>query len=137
SGTRSKCPGSTDTLNVSGGASYKWANGSTSDKYITGSINADSIITVVAYNSFGCSDTAYFTINVSPLPVITITDTNTCLNNPVTIHASASGGGPYTYLWSPGGETNNSITVRDTDKTYTLIVSGQCKATSAITLKPV
>ncbi len=51
-GTSVKCKGKTDTLTAGGGTSYLWSNGSTKSTYITGPINADSTITLVAYNSF-------------------------------------------------------------------------------------
>lgn len=63
-GTSFKCKGKTDTLTVSGGTTYLWSNGSTTTIYFTGPIEADSTITVVAYNSLGCSDTAHFYITV-------------------------------------------------------------------------
>jgi uncharacterized repeat protein (TIGR03803 family) len=63
-GTSIKCKGKTDTLTASGGTKYLWSNGSTQTTYFTGPINADSTITLVAYNSFGCTDTAHFTITV-------------------------------------------------------------------------
>ena len=47
-----------------------------------------------------------------------------CPDHPVTLCGSASGGtAPYTYEWSPGGETTEDITV-STPGTYTLTVTG-------------
>lgn len=137
SGSLSKCKGQEDTLTVSGGINYLWSDGLTTDKYYTGNINADSTITVISYNSLGCSDTASFTITISPSPGILLTDTNNCLNGPAVIHATASGTGHFTYLWSPGGETNNSITVPDTGQQYTVTVSNGCSAQQSIRLTPV
>ena len=137
SGSTSKCKDEKDTLSVSGGMTYLWSNGVTEDKYYTGDIDADSTITVISYNSFGCADTGSFTITISPSPGILLTDTNNCLNSPAIIHATATGTGPFTYLWSPGGETNNSITVPDTGQQYTVKVSNGCSAKQSISLIPI
>ena len=134
SGTPSKCKGLTDTLFVSGGSTYKWSNGNTSNTYITGPLDGDSTITVVDYNSIGCPDTAHYTITIAPSPSVTVTNPKSCLNNPVVITATASGTGPFTYSWSPGGQTNDSIIVPDTNQTYTVTVSNGCKSSKIITL---
>ncbi len=86
-----------------------------------------------------CPDTASFKIKAMPLPVITITDTNSCLKNPVTIHATVSdtAQGPFSYLWSPGGATSQSITVPDTGQSVTVKVSNGCAVTGTVTLTPV
>lgn len=135
-GTHFKCLGSTDTLTVTGANSYIWGNGSTTDTYITGTINADSVITVTGFNSIGCPESKTFTINVAPPPNVTLTYTNTCLNSPVNIQAVTSGQGPFTYSWAPGGETGSSIMVPDTGQTYTVTVSNGCKTTHTVTLTP-
>lgn len=136
-GSSSKCKGIKDTLTASGGTTYLWDNGSTSDTYITGAIEADSNITITAYNSIGCPDTGSYKIKVFPLPNVTLTDTNTCLNSPVVIYAMASGIGPFTYSWSPGGGTDSSITVPDSSRIYTVTVSNGCAVQKTIRLAPV
>lgn len=138
-GSISKCKGFTDTLIASGDNSYFWSNGSTGNKYITGAIEADSTIMLIGFNSHGCPDTAKFNISIFPSPQIALLDTNTCLNNPVTIYAIATGKDSNTdsYKWSPGGETGNSITVPDTGQTYTVTVSNGCITTGKIKLNPV
>jgi gliding motility-associated-like protein len=135
-GSANKCNGIADTLTVSGGTTYKWSNGSTTTNYFTGGIMGDSTITVIAYNSLGCPGTAQFTISVTPSPSVTVTYTNTCLNNPVVIKAYALGTGPFTYSWSPGGQTSDSIIVPDTVKSYTVTVSNGCKFSKTIKLIP-
>lgn len=136
-GTAFKCTGAEDTLTVSGGAYYQWGNGSTSDTYFTGPIEADSIITVTAYNSLGCASTANFVIDVAPSPNVMVTDTNTCFNSPVTIHTSVNGTGPFTYSWAPGNSTNSFITVPDSGQTYTVTVSNGCVSQQTVHLFPI
>jgi gliding motility-associated-like protein len=133
-GSMTKCKGVKDTLTVSGGTSYLWSDGSTKTTYYTGPIKADSTITVISYNSLGCPDTEKFPITVTPPPALAISDTNTCFNNLMNIHALASGSGTITYLWSPGGETNSTITVPDTGQSYTVTASNGCPVVKTVRL---
>ncbi len=128
SGTSWKCFGIKDTLTASGGTTYKWGNGSTKSTYYTGPINKDSTIKLIAYNSLGCSDTTYFTITERTKPTIKpIPPAVSCGGSPVILTASATGTGPFSYTWEPGGATTSSITVNDTVQTsYTVIVSNGC-----------
>lgn len=64
SGASLKCKGSRDTLTVAGGKTYLWSNGNTTTTYVTGPIQADSTITVTAYNVLGCSHDTTFKIAV-------------------------------------------------------------------------
>lgn len=136
-GAISRCPGFTDTLIASGDNSYLWESGTRGSQYITGGIYADSTITVIGFTSQGCPDTASFKISMHPFPKVVISDTNSCYRSPVTIHAQASGEGPFTYLWMPGGATDSNIVVPDTGQTLTLTVSNGCDTTEQVTLVPV
>ena len=134
-GTLWKCAGVKDTLTVTGGTTYKWSNGTTSTSYITGPIKGDSIITVVAYNSLGCSDTTRFTITERIKPVISqIKPSVTCHGSPVTLTANATGSGTLTYKWSDGETTSTITVIGDTGTTtYTVTVSNGCpSSTTAI-----
>ncbi len=137
-GTAWKCFGAKDTLTVSGGTTFVWSNGSTKTSYFTGPINADSTITLVAFNALGCPDTTHFTITERTKPSIKpIPPAVSCGGSPVTLTANATGTGPYTYLWEPGGATSSSITVNDTIKTtYTVIVSNGCPSSVQTTISP-
>jgi len=73
SGTSFKCRGETDTLTVScshGPDTYIWSNGNTTTTYITGPIDADSTITVTAFNALGCSHDTTFMIVLRPPPCL-------------------------------------------------------------------
>ncbi len=138
-GTAWKCLGKTDTLFASGGTTYLWSNGSTGTKYITKNIDADSTITLIAFNSLGCADTTTFTITLRAAPKVTVNPPSlTCANQPVVLTANATGTGSLTYLWEPGGETSSSITVTDSvSTTYTLTVSDGCTTFKTTTITPV
>lgn len=105
-GDRTICQGRSSVLTATGGTSYLWSNGSTSDVIVVNP-NFTTSYTVTAYNSFGCSATATATITVNVLPSIIFSgNTSFCQGGSTTI--TASGGN--IYLWNTGA-TTNSITV--------------------------
>ncbi len=89
-----------------------------------------------------CQNTTQATIYISdytPLTLAASNDTSICTGGTVTISANvANGVQPYTYLWSPGGQTSSSITVSPTvNTTYTVAVTDSCNSpqkTEAITV---
>ncbi len=129
-----KCKGVKDTLTVTGGVTYKWSNGSTSTTYYTGPINADSTITVTAYNAIGCSHDTTFKITVKPITDTVNKPIVACRGSMVELVANPIGAGPFTYKWSPGGETTDSISVVDTAATnYTVTLFKDGCANTEIT----
>lgn len=54
-GSSFECKGHKDTLAVCCGSSYLWSNGDTTNIYITGPIDADSVIYVTVRNQLGCA----------------------------------------------------------------------------------
>ena len=139
SGSTWKCLGVRDTLHVSGpnGTTFLWNDGSTTTSYLTGPIDADSSFNVIATNG-GCSDTTYFTVTLKIKPNIIITPpVLTCAGNSVLLKAAASGTGPFYYLWTPDGQTTDSITVNPSGPTtYVVYVSNGCKNAKATTVFP-
>lgn len=138
-GTRLKCHGVKDTLAVSGGSTYIWSNGSTTTSYITGAIKADSIISVTVENNFGCAVKDTFNITLKNPPQITNISpaSGECGGHPATIGVTAKGNGPFTYTWSPGGATSDSITVSpDSATTYTVSISNGCKVSETVLVSP-
>jgi subtilisin-like proprotein convertase family protein len=91
--------------------------------------------TVVTTSTTGCSATTTTTITAGvPLAVTIETTANPiCEGDEMTLTANASGGGePFSYLWSPGGATTQSIAVSPTDDTeYTVTVEDACDNTVA------
>ncbi len=136
-GTPWKCAGNTDTLFVSGGSKYKWSNGSTSTSYITGPINADSSITVTSVNSLGCSKDTTFIISLRTATAIISPPAVTCSGSEIRLQVSPTGVGPFTYLWTPGGATTDTMTVNPTSTTiYTVTVFNGCLTTKVTTVIP-
>jgi hypothetical protein len=106
SGPLNICHGDTVTLNASGGFSYFWNNG-VSSQSIAAVATGDYVVT--ATTSSGCSSTASVAVIVNEIPSgILIADGNNFLCPGEVIQLSAVPGN--TYLWSPNGETTTEIT---------------------------
>ncbi len=118
------CSGVKDTLHVSGGSTYKWSNGSTSTSYITGVINADSVVKVVAYNSLGCLDSTRFVIDVIT-QTVTVAGASICSGDCVTLKAISTGNG-ITYNWSNGATTDTTTVCDTANTTYSVTVNNGC-----------
>jgi len=87
-----------------------------------------------ATNASGTSTNAQITINVIAKPAATITASSNivCGNDSVTL--TANSGTNFTYLWSPGNQTTQSIkTVTAGSYTVTVNGGGNCTTTSAAT----
>jgi len=75
---------------------------------------ASQAYTVTVTSDAGCQSQGNVTVTTSaPITAATITGNLAfCAGGSTTLTAvPTDGAGPYTYLWSPGGETTNSITV--------------------------
>jgi gliding motility-associated-like protein len=103
--TSSICEGTNTTLNASGGIKYKW--------YPSDLLNNDSIANpvaqpvdttkfmVIATNEYGCTDTAYQTVNIWKKPVANAgPDKRTRVGLPVTLEGSSKGTDAK-YFWTP------------------------------------
>lgn len=100
------CSGTGATISASGGSTYAWSNGSSSQSV---SINPSSTTTyTVTVSNGSCSSTDQVTVFVSAPVIANITATlpTVCLGQSTTL--SASGGD--TYQWSTG-DAGSSITV--------------------------
>lgn len=109
SANTSICEGQSVQLNTTGAVSYSWSP-------VTGLSNpnianplATPVITteyhVTGINANGCMAKDTVTIDVSPKPVITISnDTSICLNTSVQLHAS----GGSIYNWTPGATLSST-----------------------------
>ena len=133
-------PSVTLTASASGGSapySYTWSPGGQTTQSIT--VGAPATYTVVVTGTNGCSSSDSVTVTEeSGRPVVDAgaDKTLTCSQTSVTLDASVSGGvAPYSYAWSPGGQTTQDITVT-TPATYTLTVTGAngCSASDSVTV---
>ncbi len=128
------CAGQITVLTASGGVTYSWSSGETTDS-ITVSPLATSSYTVTGTTGDGCSDTDVAVVTVFPIPVIPVNSATICSGQ--TVILTAAGG--TTYSWS-GGETTDSISVTPAvDDSYTVTgTSNGCSdtAVSVVTVNP-
>ncbi|HEU4719596.1 MAG TPA: SprB repeat-containing protein, partial [Bacteroidia bacterium] len=115
--TNASCSGSCNgsaNVNASGGNppySYQWAPGG----QITPSINnlCAGSYTVTGTDATNCTSTATVTVTEPPVLMANVTSSNVSCNGGAngTATSNPSGGtGPYSFQWSPGGQTTPSIT---------------------------
>lgn len=135
------CPGDEVTLNAvgSGGTgnfTYTWTNPSASTASINVSPNESTTYTVVLGDSL-CGNvitqTASFTVNpptIAPVVIPTFGNVNILCPGTqiiVAINPTQTGNSNFTFLWTPTGETTNSITVVANQTTdYIVTATGLC-----------
>jgi hypothetical protein len=126
----------TATNNPAGTYTYNWLpSGGTG---ATASGLSAGTYTVTATSTNGCSNIETVTITQPPAFVATISKTDvSCFggsNGAATVNPSGAPG-PYTYFWSPTGETSSTISnLTARSYTVTVVSSGGCVATTSTTL---
>ncbi|MDP4266311.1 MAG: T9SS type A sorting domain-containing protein [Bacteroidota bacterium] len=129
------CGGVTTTCTGSGGSSYLWSTGSTSN-YITVKPAATSTYDVTVSSAQGCTATAQaiITVNAAPTPSLDFTAQTVCTGTSATFTASGAGTG--TYLWSNGDATAATTIANPTvTATYTVTVTDANACTATINAK--
>ena len=136
------CNGDTTTLiatpDIPGGT-YQWSNGPTLQSIDVNPGLPGATYTVV-YTLTGCTAQASGIVTVNPVPIIVIAPVIICFGETANLTAVANLPGG-TYLWTPGGETSNSITVSPTvttnySATYSLLGCSSPLASGQVTVKP-
>lgn len=126
------CNGDIATLTASGGTTYLWSTGAT-----TNLINVSPIATTsytVTANSSGCTGTAIATVTVNPLPIITVNSPTICAGDLAALVA----GGATSYTWSSGA-VSSGVNTADASplvtSTYTVTGSSLgCTSTAVSTV---
>ena len=135
-GVSEVCQGGVVTLTASGGTSYVWSTGETTQS-ITRVISATTLFTVTAQNSSGCTSTASHLVTANALPVASISGVlEICVGGSTTLTATGAGLGG-TYTWN-NAATGATITVNPTSDTeYIVIVRNAqgCEAEARQTVK--
>ncbi len=132
------CDGESTEITVNTDPSYSilWSTGDTGTSIsVSPTTTTDYSVTVTSEQ---CSNSGTAEIVVNPLPVVTITSsesTTICLGGSTTLQANA--GGNVTYLWS-NGSTDESIDVAPSSSTtYTVTATDNngCETSSQITIE--
>ena len=116
------CPNDSTTITAVGADSYLWSpnNGlsSTTGNIVKASPDSTQLFTIVGSNTWGCTDTTTVNTTVSPIPVISGSD-SICDSQTATLTA-VSNMANTSFLWSTG-ETTSSINVSPaTTTTYSV-----------------
>ena len=127
------CNGQNATLNATTsipGGTYAWSNGSVTPN-ITVSPNATTTYALVYTAPTGCQNAAVTgTVTVNPIPSVTVLNDTICNGSSATLIATPSFPGG-TYLWSPGGQTTQTITISPNATTaYSVVYSSGANCAS-------
>ncbi|MBM3165427.1 MAG: gliding motility-associated C-terminal domain-containing protein [Bacteroidetes bacterium] len=127
------CNGQSATLNSTTsipGGTYAWSNGSVTPN-ITVSPNTTTTYSLVYTAPTGCQNTAVIgTVTVNPVPTVSVLNDTICNGSSSTLTATPSFPGG-TFLWSPGGQTTQNITVSPNSTTvYSVIYSSGANCAS-------
>ena len=140
-GDSTTCPGQSVTLTAAGGNSYVWSTGETTPviNVAPGSTNSYSVIAYVG----SCADTAQYTVNVVPPPVVELgADTSIIIGQSFTLNAT----GASQYSWIPPNEgiapseLNSSNPTVTPEESFTYCVVGEqngCVDTACINVEVV
>ncbi len=136
------CVGQSSNLssNVVGGASpytYLWSNGSTLPSTLVSPIVTTSY-TVNITDVNGCTTTGSVIVTVNPSLTIsaTATPSSICVGQSSNLSANAGGGngGPYNFMWLPGGSGQTINVTPATTTIYTVTVSDGCSPSVSTTV---
>lgn len=131
------CAGGSATLTAQGGSSYMWSTGATTSTIVV-SPTTTTNYSVVVSNGGNCSDSAAVTVTSGASPnVIVIANDASCSTCPDGSATAFTSGGvqPYTYLWTPSGQTTLTATGL-APGTYTVCVTGSngCTECDSVTV---
>ncbi len=123
------CAGSSASLTATGGASYIWSTGATTNP-ITVTPASTTTYTVTASNAVGCSATATGTVTVNARPTPTVNNAAICSGAAATLTAT----GGVSYHWSTGATTASISTTVVGTYTVTATNAAGCTATASGTV---
>lgn len=142
-GNATVCEGEQATLNASpsvGGGDFTWSPGGETTQSITVSPLVTTTYSVVYEVGQCTSAPVNATVTVLPLPTVSLDNESVCAGSSITLTATPSVGGG-DFMWSPGGELTQSITVSPTlSSSYSVVYDdGQCQSvpvTALVTVLP-
>ncbi|TND10638.1 MAG: psrP1 [Bacteroidetes bacterium] len=136
SGNTNICLGQSTTLTAAGSGSFSWSSGgSAASETVSPTITTSYTVTVTDPN--GCNGIDSVTVNVIPLPVVSVSGaTAICAGSSATL--TATGGG--NYAWSSGGTAAGETVSPSVTTTYTVTVTDTSgcsdSAVATVTVNP-
>jgi hypothetical protein len=124
------CAGETFSLTATGGKSYLWADGNTSDK-VNVSTNGPTTYNVTVTGNSGCTKVLTTTVQgVPPLPkpIISVLGVAKFCDGGSTILSSTTGPAGTQYIWTGSTATTQSITVTKTGDFTVKLKNGTCES---------
>ncbi len=96
----SVCFGYTMMVVANGASNYSWSTGATTNTTVIQPFS-NATFSVVGTNGGSCSDTAFLSLSVMPLPSVSasVSHTMACVGQNITLNAS---GNATQYVWNPG-----------------------------------
>ena len=131
-GSTSICQGQSTMLTATGGNTYVWSTGSTTDHI---DVSQTGVYTVTATNSEGCSAATNVAVTVNPLPAVSINGiTSFCQGQSTTLTAN----GGVVYAWNNGDFTPSVTISQGGVYTVTATNAAGCSSTAeaTVTVKP-
>ncbi|MEM7375179.1 MAG: GEVED domain-containing protein, partial [Bacteroidota bacterium] len=128
-GATDYCEGSNTTLDAgSGFSSYLWSPGGETTQTISATAGTYSVTVTDANGCSGTSADVVVTENANPIPVISGSTTYCASAGSTTLEAGSVFA---SYLWSPGGETTQTISATAGTYSVTVTDANGCSGTSA------
>lgn len=118
------CFGYTMTVTANGASNYNWSTGATSNTLVVQPFS-NSTYSIVGTNGGLCSDTAFLSLSVLPLPSVSASVSNTlaCIGQSISLNASGTAGN--IYYWQPINLLGQNQVVQIlTPTTYTVYGQG-------------
>ena len=130
-GNNSICLGQSTTLTASGSpTTYVWNNGTTNiSTVVSPTVTTNYTVSSIAAS---CSNTAVYTVSVTPPPTLTVTGTPYCAGQTTTVTAT----GATSYTWSTGSTTNSIVVSPIGTSSYTVIGTSIPSCTSSSVFSP-
>jgi gliding motility-associated-like protein len=136
------CAGQTGTISTQvtvPGGTYAWAGSTNTAASLSLPLNFSNSYQVI-YTVAGCADTAYASIEVKPVPQVTVQNSTICLGQVGSVSASANLPNG-TWQWSNGSTVSSQalspVATTNYNVVYTLNGCNSLPATATITVLPV
>lgn len=114
------CEGTTTSLTATGGVSYYWSTTGANVPTIYVNPLMPQIYAVQVTDANGCKAWDTVSVGINPTPVANLSPAFICVGTSTVLDAGNPGS---TYLWSPYGETTQTITVSDSGYYDVIIIS--------------